>query len=250
MDEIEFWNKYLYTDQKTILAELESRKNNPLLKKQVEDFWGELCPDFLYNEELKGFFARPIITPNMETRFFIDIAKDFNVTPLFMEFPDKFATVNKSKYHLAKPHFFFTSRKGTRVVERNGLVDFNKWEGKALAEVETFSGKKLKEIHNKLFSEAFPEHRENLVDISLWFDAVRNGYDDYYYLGFLALGISHGVIFENFMLDDERERDFFLSKVAPSFRKIEELFGLKPLISPVLPVSNAKLDEWYHYPKK
>lgn len=244
------WNTYIYTDQKTILSELEKRKNDPQLKKAVEDFWGTLQPDFLSESETpKGFFARPIITPNMETRFFNDIVGDFKVEPLYMEFPDKFVTVNRAKYHLGKTHHFFTSRNGNRVIEKKRLIDFNKYEGRHISEIETIDGEKLREVHHRWFEESFPEHKDKIKDISEWFDKTRNNYDDYYYLGFLALGIYHGVIFENFMLDDEREREFFVQKVIPSFKEIERLFGMKPLISPILPVSNAKLDEWYHYPK-
>ena len=52
------------------------------------------------------------------------------------------------------------------------------------------------------------------------------------------------------MLDDPREREFFIKKVVPSYQELEKIFGIKPLISPVLPIQCARFDEWYHYPKE
>lgn len=248
-NENDFWNNYIYSDHQTIMSELESRRNNPKLKKAVEEFWGELAPEFLaHSENPSAFFARPFITPNMETRFFLDIASSFKAEPVLMEFPHKFATVNKAKYHLAKTHHFGTSKRGKKTIEKRKHVDFASWEGAPLAQVEMPDGRKLRELHHEWFNESFPEHSDKIVDISEWFDSHRNGHDGHYYLGFLALGLYHGIIFENFMLDDPREREFFMKKVVPSYHELERIFGIKPLISPVLPIQCARFDEWYHYP--
>jgi len=247
-DEINFWNNRIYSDQKTIISELNKRKNDIGLKKSVEAFWGEKFPDFLKHQTNQlAFFVRPTITPNMETRFFMDVVKDFGIEPLLLEFPDLFVTINKSKYHLGKTHHFRNLQSGEKIIEHKKHVDFNVWEGKLLTDVQTKEGINLQDLHHTWFYETFPNYTNKIIDISDWFYDIRTSYD-YYYLGFLALGIFHGVIFENFILEDVRERQFFLEKVVPSFIEIERIFGIKPLISPILPLSNASLDRWYHYP--
>lgn len=244
-----YWNNYLYTYQPAIIEELAKRRSNLELKAKVEEFWGDFFPPFLKNQTSQfAFFSRPIITPNMETRFFIDIIDDFKLQPLFMEFPDKFASINEAKYYTAKMHTFSETKKGKRHIEKQSLISFNDWEGKPMAEVRANTGTSLREHHHTLFKQSFPQYAESIVDITDWFNRIRYDFSEHYYLGYLALGIYHGALFENFLLDDEKEVDFFIKKVIPSFRQIERIFGMKPLISPVLPLTTAKLNEWYYYP--
>ncbi len=246
-----YWNEYIYTYQPTIIEELAKRRADTTLKAKVEAFWGDFFPSFLKDvTEQLAFFSRPIITPNMETRFFVDILPDFKLQPLFMEFPDKFASINESKYYTAKIHSFGQTKKGKPIVHKESLISFNDWEGKPMTDVQTIEGGALHQYHHDLFKQAFPEYRESIVDITNWFNTIRHDFSEYYYLGYLALGIYHGALFENFLLDDEKEIGFFIEKVIPSFREIERIFGMKPLISPVLPLTTAKLNEWYYYPPK
>jgi hypothetical protein len=60
------------------------------------------------------------------------------------------------------------------------------------------------------------------------------------------LFICHGVLFENFVTNVEEQR-FAEEVVYPAFKEVEQLFGLKPLIVPLLPPHNASDKYWFCY---
>ncbi|MEK6673092.1 MAG: hypothetical protein AABY42_06395 [Nitrospirota bacterium] len=68
-----------------------------------------------------------------------------------------------------------------------------------------------------------------------------------YYKYFLSLFICHGILFENFITNEEEER-FSKSVVFPAFRQVVADFGLKPLIVPLVPHSQASDIYWRCYP--
>jgi hypothetical protein len=245
-----YWNEYIYTSQSEAILELNRRRSDPLLLKQIQEFWGEHFPSFIDEAKPFGFFSRPVITPNIETLFFLDIVGDFHVSPILLEFPDTFTARNEAKYHAAKIHTFERSKKGHLILQKKSIIDFHHWEGKPINKIVLPSGINFCDYHHDLFNAVYPNSVPAIVDISEWFNKLRMEFSSYYYLGYLALSIYHGVIFENFLLDEMEEKEFFLKKVAPSFIKLEEIFGVKPLISPVLPLKNARLNEWYYYPAR
>ncbi len=246
------FNEYtpkIYTPISEIKLELARRQTDHTLRLAVEQFWGELFPNFLLDYTVPlAFFSRPTITPNFEFLFFLDIAELFSTPPLLMEFADKFVTKNEAKYYVASMHIEKSTRNGGTIFEKNTLIDIPYWEGKQLDTITTYHGNNLQKLHHELLIRQHPEFKNSIHDITVWFDRVRKHYETYY-LGYLALGIYHGVIFENFVFDDEKELDFFEKKVLPSLDAIEEIFGIKPLIHPILPLRNAKLDRWYCYPQ-
>lgn len=239
---------WVYSDLKTIQSELEKRKNDAKLAKRLDDFWAENRPHFIDCSSQYAFFSRPVATPNIETMCFVDNAKNFLLTPLIVEYPDKFVSKNNEKRFLGKlailnasdnplksPHYTYKR-----------IVDFNAWDGKQIADVRTIDSQSLIEFHHNLFNARFPELRHSVIDFSDWFKLVRSKYH-LYYLGYLSLFIRNGVLFENFLFGNSDENTFVQDKVLPSIIEIEHLFGVKPLIYPILPIQEERDVRWLAY---
>ncbi len=56
-------------------------------------------------------------------------------------------------------------------------------------------------------------------------------------------------MFDNYLLDDKEESEFYLKKVEPSFKKAEEIFGIRPLVYPLLPIEFERDVRWHSYPE-
>ena len=240
-------NKRLYSRRNNILKELRRRRENKDLVLKVKIFFGENYPNFLLdNNTPAAFLSRPIISPNMEVRNFLDIAQHMCLKPIFLEYPGKFVARNKEKYHLAKLKFFDEKNKSQRITSAN-VTDFNYWEGLELSKVQTKWDQNLMDFHHKAFLSEFPALEHNVFDITDWFNHVRSFYS-HYYLAFYALSIVHGVIFENYLFNDSEELKFFKQKAWPSFSATKKYFGVKPLIYPLLPIKNCGDNNWMYYP--
>lgn len=239
-------DKYPYLTFSQIQSELIKRRANTELKQKVEDFLGEDFPDFLKNvENPVAILSRAIFSPTMEMRYVMDVLKSYQLEPKLLEYPGKFVTINPEKLHLAKMRFFKKTPKGKTSRRVNTIVDFQKYEGTPLSDVRTNEGELLKDYHNRLFLEQFPS--SEIFEITEWFNKIRKKYDNYY-LGYLSLCIYHGVLFENFLFDIECEKEFYEKKILPSILKAEEIFGVTPLIHPMIPLKNEADNSWLHYP--
>lgn len=237
----------IYTPLDEIASELKKRREDEVLKNKVSNFFG-VMPKFLQDENTQyAFLSRPVTTPNAEVRYFIDTLPVIQLEPLFLEYPGKFVSRNRDKRFLAKMPLLsgFGKKYGAKVTHKR-IVDFHKWEGKELRDVETLWGENLKGYHKKLFLSEYPHLEQNLIDFTEWFNEARTQ-NGHYYLTFLALFIRNGVLFENFLSGDSDEKKFFEEKVLPSFKKAVEIFGVKPLIFPLLPIKDEKSLVWFSY---
>lgn len=237
----------IYTPFSQLEKEIERRSNDHALVERVRLFWKE--HPFPYSfEGPRAIFNREIITPNREMQYFMDLVSSLNMEPLLLEYPaGKFVNKNKNKYFLCK--LLFSKEKATMFDDTKAtcrVVDFNIWEGKPLSDVKTIWGDSLIETHRELLESVYPSVSKNIVNITDWFNTTRH-ITEYYYLYFMSLFICDGVLFENFMLSDESEREFFFEKILPSFRKATEIFGVKPLIFPLLPIEHEKDPFWYSH---
>ena len=68
-----------------------------------------------------------------------------------------------------------------------------------------------------------------------------------YYFVFFSLFITNGILFENYFSQDKSEYDFFCRNIIESFNKVEEYFGVRPLIVPLLPLRTELAREWLWY---
>lgn len=235
----------VYSEISYINQELSNRKSDTTLHKKIVDFWGEQRPDFIKDiNQQYCYLSRPVISPNIETQYFLDISNIFALEPLLMEFPDKFVTRNNEKLAVAKVKSFLKDK--PKVRKTRTLLNFQEWEGKPMSTIQTKSGESLIFLHHKLFLNKYPKLESNIIDISDWFKVSRSYFKNYY-TGFLSLFIVNGVLLENFILDDDYERNFFIDKIYPSFCEIEEIFGIKPLIYPLLPLKDENNKKWLEY---
>lgn len=233
-----------YTPLLVAKEEIEKRRHDQNLKSQVESFFGDLLLD-QFKDRPRAVFSRSITTPNFELQHFLKLVDIIKIEPLFLEYPSKFVAKNFEKYHLCRLKF-----KSKESLKNNNcalkIVNFNKTEGHQFSQIKTNHDKNLVNFHHQLLNLKYPGLTKEILDITDWFNDTRYK-TKFYYLYFLALFVCHGVLFDNFLWDDRYEAEFVSSKVLPSFNKIKELFGVTPLIVPLLPLESEKNEEWHWY---
>lgn len=238
---------WLYSDIATIKEELRVRREDLALTKKLEEFWIGIEPSFIDTNSQYAVFSRPVATPNIEMACFIDIMQSLPLNPLILEFPDKFVSKSAEKRFLGKLCIFDTVPDGRAPTHRfKTIIDFSKWDGKPLASIRTNADQSLIEFHHNLFQQTFSEPSIPIIDFTDWFSRARHAFDEYY-LAYLSLFIQNGVLFENFLAGNDAEEMFIQDKVLPSVARIEEIFGLKPLIYPVLPLHEEGDRRWLGY---
>jgi hypothetical protein len=241
----------IYTELEVALSELERRQKSFEFPEMEKD----LLVSFPRSEKLRLSYIRNIHTPNHEFNRVLaikDRVKNFAEVQ-FLEFTkDKLVARNAIKYHLArlqnaKPPIS-TSRGD--VFDAKMLVDMNKYEGKYFSEIQTKKGLPLVDFHHELLKAYTAPHSIQFFDISDWFITNKGVDDSNYYYNFLLNFVRDGIWLENFDFTSKYEHDFFHLKILPSFKKIEEKFGLRPLIVRILPVESEDNPQWSHYGPK
>lgn len=237
----------IYTPLAEAEKEIKRRWKDKKLQKKISEFFNGNIPYFL-RDEPKAYFARQIITPNFEFFNFIKSLKglklDF-VCPEIKE--DYFSAKNSCKYHLGK--LFFNDgggKRGGMKLKTCNVINFNQSNGKKLCHVETLWGENLIDFHHRILGSVVPDIEKKIFDISEWKKKESKSFDEFY-LKFLAFFICNAILFENFLVNKE-ERHFTKNVVLPSFYKLNELFGVRPLIVRSLPHKEEESDAWFYYP--
>lgn len=239
--------KNLYTPLEEVKAILAARRNDTALLKRVEEFLGPKLPEPLIQGN-KAVLVRCIASPDNEFFHFHDLAAKAGLDPLLIEYPeDKFVARNSDKYALCKLHFYKEGMERFEEAKKISLINFNTQEGKKFKDIITINGSSLVSFHHDLLQKSAGGTVE-VFDFSDYFFSTRFQ-SEYYYLYYLGLFLCHGVLFEN-MLMSEEEREFTLTKVVPSFEKLESMFGIRPLIVPVTPVDSEDDFLWWTYPER
>lgn len=249
--EADFDIREIYTPLSVAKKEIWRRWNDKELRKKVEDFLGGDVPKFL-KKKPNAVMVRYITSPGFEFFNFIDLARIADLDIVLAEYTkDKFVAKNPDKYNLCKMFFHNGKNKnGDDNIFNLKVVNFNKYEGKNFDKIKTLWGEDLIDFHHKVLKKAVPGCDKKIFDISEWFNKNRDKkHAEYYYLRYLALFLCHGVLFENFLLN-KNEKDFTKKKVLPSFVKLQEMFGVKPLIVPLEPFEDETHICWWHYPAK
>lgn len=236
----------IYSTYSDLKKELDKRWNDPELRKRVEKFWGKYnFPVSLINPH--AFISRSIATPNLEFKYFHDLASDLELNPLVLEYDGKLVTKNPEKYHLCKLLFYKNKNDlhHGQLSVRN-IVDINKNQGQYMFDISTLWGENLRDFHHRILESKYAKSDSWIIDVTDWFNKTR--YETkFYYMFFLSLFICHGVLFDNYLLGDEDEYSFFIEKVEPSFNELETFFGVKPLIFPLVPIEDEKHLNWSSY---
>ena len=235
----------IYTSLSDIELELSRRRQDKDLVAKVESFLGEYLLSELKSSP-KAVISRTIANPNKEFKYFLALTKEIRLEPLCFEYHDKFVARNPDKYHLARMYFAKTRKDGTQFLSSVRVVDFNKYEGDNFKSIVTLNGVNIVDFHHSLLFADHPFMKDNIVDITEWFNKTRTLTPNYY-LYFLALFICHGVLFDNYLLENKGEFDFFMEKILPSMHEIKRIFGVNPLIYPLLPIKYEKAKDWMAY---
>ncbi len=244
----EIFRSEIYTNFSNIEKEVKKRWNNKRLRKKVDNFFGDKMLSIIKNKP-RAVLSRSIGTPNLELKYFLDIVKETKLKPLILEYDGEFVAKNIDKYHLCRLFFFRTLKNKKTIISNTiNIVNFNKDEGKYFNKIKTLWGQGIIDFHHELLHKELPKFKNKVVDFSGWFDETKK-LSKYYYLYYLSLFVCHGVLFENFLIGDKQEANFIKKKFLPSFRRVEKIFGVKPLIYPLLPFENEKSPFWLSYPE-
>lgn len=241
----------IYTSLSVAKEEIWRRWNDKELRKKVEKFIGGNIPEFL-KEKPRAYLARHVASPNNEFIRFVDMAKLCDLEPICLEYlNDKFRTENEDKYYLGKLTFYSGIGKGGGYkVTGNNIIPFNESENKLICNINTIWGEKLTDFHHNIFNSYFPEHKNKFIDMSEWVYTLGSK-SEKYYLKYLSIFITQGILFENFISKkNHRELEFTKNIVLPCVRKIYDEFGLKPLIIALNPIEDEDAMYFRYYPNK
>ncbi len=86
----------------------------------------------------------------------------------------------------------------------------------------------------------------DLFDSSAWLKK-HGGNAKSYYSSYLSLFVTHGVLFENF-LSNENEGKFFINVFMPTFDFLTAYYGYKPIIVQAIPEADIDDLYWWCYP--
>jgi hypothetical protein len=237
-------------DPKEAVKELRRRQKDPNLIKKVNDFLKGDIPeplkDFL-NKPPIAVLARNIFTPDYELDIFLKKVSDINGEPfLFEHTEDKFIAENDDKHALGKLSFYLnTDKHGKNNTHNISIIDFHLAEGKKISQVHTLGGERLVDFHHKILSKYYPDILNNIVDGSDWVYRTGKSAKDYY-SKFLSIFIVHSILFETVRLDGE-EGAFFRKVFYPNLLKTIEIFGVKPIICPILSGDESRNSKWWGF---
>ena len=239
--------KELYTPLSVAKKEIWRRWNDKELKKKVKDFLGGDIPKSFKGSPKSALF-RFITTPNLEFQLARDTAKLMELELVFMEFlKDKFCTRNQDKLYLGKMVFFSSKNgEGSSIKLRKKIIDIEKSDNKPFKKINTLWGENFVDFHHRIFDKNFGKIKK--FDVS---EFKTNGEDAYeVYLKVFSLFICNGILFENYFIKSNNdEKKFTFDVIKPAFNKVHEIFGVKPLIVPIV---SSRIDGdlfWQYYPE-
>lgn len=200
------------------------------------------------------YLARHVATPNFETLRFLHLIEPVGLPAVIsQDLEDKFVSKNQLKKALGK--LSISTGAGSRngryheSFQRVSIVDFSTADGKQFRDIRTLWGEDLATFHRELFA-VLANHPVRIVDDSAWINRQHRGDLLAHYKKFLALFIVHGVLFEDYALEDREEARFIASVLRPAFKAVEAEFGCRPLIAQLTPTSMESGEFWISYPRK
>ncbi len=232
------------------------------LSEAVQDFISRkeftphsVLPEFPLLNQVKGkipfVLFRQIATPNYETHRFLHIVDTYDGIAIFIEYHDDiFAPQNYLKKSWGKITFVTErGKKGGLKKYTETIIDFNTMSGSKIRDVTTHTGQKLVDYHAQLFTEAISKKVPHIKhDASQWFE--KNGNDARnYYENYLAFFVKDAILCENFVMSDEFEARFVREIVIPAFTRVEQKYGKRPLIVPIVPPQEESDEIWLFHSK-
>lgn len=244
------FDRFVYTPPEEAVAELKRRRKDQAVHNKILAWLGDDVPPPLIRGPHAVAF-RQLTTSNYEIRRFFSLIDAIEgLDPLFFEYlEDKFTSNNEWKHSLGRLFFFAgKGKKGGSRIDSLTVVDFNKANGKKLSEVVTLWGQSLVDFHHEFFKTRYRDADAAFFDASSWFK--HHGPTPLsYYRSFLMLFIEHGILFENFLID-EKELDFTRDIFLPAFIAVMEETGKKPLIVNLEPTEIEGDRFWMCHPSE
>ena len=237
----------IYAPLEEAKKELERRWGDKELKKKVDEYLGDNLPDIM-KKEPKAICTFHVATPNWAFFHFWEEAQKIKLQPLVFEYlDDLFVTTNFDKASLAKMIFYHgQDDHGDMITSSRHVIDLGgKHEKKKIKEIETLWGEKFSDFHHRAVK-TFYEDIE-IFDGSDYYHKMGNCPKEYYKFIF-ALYIRNGILFENYLLTN-KEKKFTEEVLLPAFEFVWKKFGVKPLIVPISPQSEAAKKHWWCYPE-
>ncbi|MEN9647421.1 MAG: hypothetical protein RLY57_225 [Candidatus Parcubacteria bacterium] len=236
------FNKFLYTPIREAVAELKKRE------KEVKLNGNSNIPSVLCQNHLQAVIFRHVGASNYELRRFFSITDAVELKPIILEYnSDRFTSQNQAKLLLGKLCFFKgKDSTGSNRVEYKTIIDVNESNNKSISEIKTIWGEKLVDFHHELLKKNFPTIPYEVFDMSDWIQA-HGGRAKEYYKSFFEIITTHGILFENFMIN-EKEIEFTKNVVLPAFIEVYEKTGKKPLIVALEPTDIEGDDFWMCHP--
>lgn len=245
MNDRNLFNQIIYTTLPDALRLLNERQKDTELTSKVEGLLNGKIPQ-IFKDKKCGIMARQLATPNRENRVFISTANKNNLHPVFLEyFDDKFTSNNKYKHSLGQLLIQDESdEKNSKTVEKIKIVDFSKYDGKALKDVKTLWGESLVDFHKKIFKLCGIENFSFFNEID-WYEKHNEKPFDFY-KNFFLLITCYGILFENFLWSkDNSESKFTRDVILPALEEVINLTGVKPIIVPIDPFDMEMDSFWY-----
>ncbi len=241
------FNKFVYTPLHDAVNELHRRRTNKRLAGKIKKFLNGDLPR-AFKTSARVVLARHIVTPNHEVIRFLSVADTLGIKPLFFEYySDKMIFKNPWKYSLGRLSFHAgQGRKRGAKLERLRIIHFDNSHGKQISSVKTLWDEYLVDFHHKLLLHRFPLLKRSFFDGSEWY-AAQGKNPLKFYDKFLSLFLYHGILFDNFFLD-KNELAFTKEVFLPAFIKIQQEFGIKPLIVHLEPFATEEDEFWLSYP--
>lgn len=251
MSDRNLFNSVIYTPLSEALRILDERQKDPNIIEKIEELLNGDIPVIFQKNNKYGVQFRQVATPNHDTRHFVSISQDNDLRPVIFEYhDDKFTSNNDFKHSLGQLRVHSNANKNNIYpIEKITIVDFAKYDGKKIKEVNTLWGESLIDFHRRLF--IFNEYDIDSIHFYDGSEWLKNNGEKAinYYINFFLLFISSGILFENFLLNDE-DSLFTKEIVLPALEKVINLTGLKPLIVPIGPLDIETDDHWISYNTK
>lgn len=226
--------------------ELARRWQDSELKAKIEAELGQhFIPHFKDNP--RGVLDQCLVTPGNGFTFFLQCSHYVKCVPLATEYlDDTFISFNEEKAGLGRLRAYLQD--GSKVLI--DLIDFSLHEKRKFNEVITKSGERLVDFHHNLLT--FSKYNIEIENLTDWYRSFGKATDYYYW--YLLHFVAHGVVFENFVMEEDEESEsetvFTHKVVLPAIASIEQKYGLKPLNVRLYPKQQSDEEDfyWWCYP--
>ena len=240
---------FFYYSPEDAVKELMRRRELPQLEERVNDYLkGDIPKHFNDCTGPISMLLRSIFTPDYELEIFLKFADSIGSWPVLAEYiRDKFVANNEDKHDLGKLYFYLNKDAHGHVNMRSfKVIDFDYAEGKRICDIVTIWGESFVGFHHRILKRWHSEIESHIVDYSEW--AHRNGGSaKEYYNSVFALFIRHAILFENFR-ESGPEVDFIRKVFIPTYQRVTDHFGMKPLICPIKAPEDENNPKWEGYP--